>query len=64
MQHAGINNMCCSSREDWIRILSKVIEDEKTRILSGEMGHAYVEREYSSEQLLNKWDEIFVSVLG
>lgn len=63
MQHAGINNMCCSTTEDWVQVLSKIIEDESARIRSGEKGFAYVEREYSGERLLNKWDKIFASVL-
>jgi len=63
MQRSGNNRMCCSTTEDWVQVLSKVIEDESARIQSGESGYVYVKREYSSERLLSKWDEIFASVL-
>lgn len=63
MRRAGINRMYCSTTEDWVQVLSKIIEDESARIQSGDKGFAYVECEYSSERLLNEWDEIFASVL-
>lgn len=64
MQRAGIDNMCCTTTEDWIQVLGKMIEDEKARSITAEKGFSYVECEYSSNQILNKWDEIFRAVLG
>ena len=64
MQKAGINNMSCSSTEEWIGGLSRLIEDERARLQSAEKGYSYVADEYSSERILSKWDKIFATVLG
>ena len=64
MQKAGINNMSCSSTEEWVGVLERLMEDESAREQSGNKGYAYVTEEYSSERILSKWDEIFATVLG
>jgi len=64
MYNAGITNMCCSTSDEWVTAICKMIEDKNVRTMSGEKGYAYVEREFSSEQILKKWDEAFDSVLG
>ncbi len=46
---------------DWIRILSKLIENPIARQEAGILGKSYVENNFSENNLLYQWDKVFES---
>lgn len=55
MQAAG-QDLCCSSDEEWITVLTRLAGDREARESAGRGGRAYAEREYSDDRLLAVWD--------
>jgi glycosyltransferase involved in cell wall biosynthesis len=55
--------MTCRTQDEWFNTLEKYINDEAARKEAGQKGKAFVEKNYSEEILLSKWDALFSSVL-
>lgn len=61
MQAAGLN-YTASDEADWQTILTNLIGNAIAREQAGLKGKAYVDREFSEESLLAKWDTVFESL--
>lgn len=57
-------DLACSIDEEWESRLERLITDEAARKAAGDQGRAFVEKEYSDEKLLEKWDAVFASLEG
>lgn len=56
MENAGVS-MACRTEREWHDTLSRYIEDPDARRAAGETGRSYVEREFTEESILRRWDE-------
>lgn len=56
--------MACQSEKDWKETIEKYIKDESARQDAGTRGKAFTESYYSEEQLLARWDDLFLSILA
>ena len=55
--------MTCRTQDEWFKTLEKYMNDETARKEAGQKGKAFVEKNYSEEIMLSKWDDLFSSVL-
>lgn len=63
MARAGLPKACRSS-DDWKQALELNIFDGEARAAAGLRGKAFAKANFSEEQLLAQWDEVFASVLS
>ena len=56
--------MTCRTQNEWFNILEKYMMDENLRKEAGQKGKAFLEKNYSEETMLSKWDDLFASVLN
>jgi hypothetical protein len=61
MQAAGLD-MTCRAEGEWLPMIEKLMNDEGLRQHAGELGRRMVEREYSEESLLARWDAVLASI--
>ena len=62
MRGAGLA-MTCRTTDDWVRTLERYIDDEQARREAGQRGMAYAHAAHGEPRLLQKWDDVFASVL-
>jgi len=62
MDACGLN-LYCENNEDWFKKLEKLITDSEARQLAGTTGFQHSENCYSEAIYLEKWDQLFQSVL-
>ena len=63
MQEVGLP-MACRSHEEWLKTLERYLSDEIGRRDAGQCGREYVEKNYSQDKILGRWDRLFASVLN
>jgi glycosyltransferase involved in cell wall biosynthesis len=61
MTGAGLD-LVCKDGADWLTALEKLLLNEDLRRVAGEKGMAFVNQNYSTTQLVEKWDRIFQSI--
>jgi hypothetical protein len=61
MAAAG-QELACTTQEEWVETLVRLIEDEGARERGGRGGRGFAEREYSDERLLEAWDRVLESL--
>jgi len=62
MKDAGIN-LSCQTNEDWLKKLLELASSENLRKSIGLKGRRYAQKNYSEAAVLEKWDNIFKSIL-
>ena len=62
MQDAGIN-LSCKDNDDWLGNLINLSSDAKLRQSIGRKAKNYAEENYSEDAVLEKWDNLFQSIL-
>jgi len=62
MQGCGLD-LTCTTAQDWIATLRRVIVDEDLRQSASRLGRNYVDAHHSVDGLLARWDHVFESVL-
>jgi glycosyltransferase involved in cell wall biosynthesis len=62
VMEAANENLHCESSDDWVRALSKMIEDDGARERAGRRGREFAEQAYAEERLLAAWDRAFESL--
>ena len=55
--------MTCKTQTEWFNTLEKYMNDETLRKEAGQKGKTFLEKNYSEEIMLSKWDDLFSSVL-
>lgn len=63
MAAAG-QDLTCETTEDWELGVEALLEDEDRRRDAGTGGRCFVETNHSSDRTLERWDELFESVLN
>jgi glycosyltransferase involved in cell wall biosynthesis len=61
MSEAG-QDLVCTSQDEWIECLLRLIDDEGARRAAAQTGRAFAEQCSSEERLLAAWDRVFESV--
>jgi glycosyltransferase involved in cell wall biosynthesis len=54
----------CIKDEQWVESLTSLIEDRELRVRCGELGRQHVERDYSIQSVMPKYEQVFSSVLS
>jgi len=62
MRGAGLA-MTCSTPEEWVVMLERLLNDEAARRDAGQRGLAYAQEAYSDPGVVGKWDRLLDSVL-
>lgn len=62
--HDGINGFLASSREEWVKKISLLIEDEKLRQTIGLSGRQFVEKKYSLKEYAHLYCDHIEKVLN
>jgi len=60
--HAAGMNYAANSEADWLNFLERLIGDDAERREAGSLGKTYIEKAFSEESLLARWDAVFASV--
>lgn len=53
--------LACESEADWINQITRLINDESERKKYAILGRDYSMKNYSTKQIVNNWDELFLS---
>lgn len=61
MRAAG-QDLACSSQDEWVDALSRLIGDESLREECGRGGRAFAEEHHGEERLLEAWDRVLASL--
>jgi hypothetical protein len=61
MASAGLN-LTCDNTSDWIEKLTMLFDSADLRANSGNRGFEYANSYFSEEQIISKWDELFLSI--
>ena len=62
MTAVGTPWLACGTQREWRAALEALLDDEDARRQAGSLGRAYVEANYSEEQILAAWDALFRSL--
>jgi hypothetical protein len=63
MKESGLS-MACKTPQDWRGALDKYFASEEARRDAGQQGKEFVDRYYSEQAMLVRWDDVFSSILS
>lgn len=62
MNKAGLD-MVCKTKDDWCAMLEKYILNQNAREKAGILGRNSACENYSEDDILDRWDKVFISIL-
>jgi glycosyltransferase involved in cell wall biosynthesis len=62
LRAAGMEHLACKNETDWLAAFDRMINSEAERRKAGESGLAFASANFSTDNLLSRWDDVFSSI--